>query len=394
MPVSSEILLNAEPFTTGPGSPVATASRFKRIAAFLGRQFDRLIGFASMTVSLAAISAIPLLNLFSLGFLLEASSRVAASGRLRDGFIGLNYFARLGKMVLGVWLWLLPVRLVHSFWRDAELIQAGSDEANILRVFLAFLMVVIALHLLAAILRGGKLRHFLIPAPLQWIRWISGRQPFPVPKGLFLFLMRTGKRLLELGRLGFFGFLGAAIWLVLPLGILFLSSGATQQGIAFLGSLLGALVLGCAVLFIPFLQTRYAMTHRFRDFFAVSEARTLFKRAPLAFWLALTVTLLFALPLYLLKIELTPNEVAWLPNIIFVLFILPARLLLGWALSRAEKAEASRKWPSRWISGLAAVPVVAAYVFFVWLSQYVSWHGTYSLLEQHAFLVPAPLFGL
>jgi hypothetical protein len=37
---------------------------------------------------------------------------------------------------------------------------------------------------------------------------------------------------------------------------------------------------------------------------------------------------------------------------------------------------------------------VAAYVFLVWLTQYLSWHGSLSLMEQHAFLVPAPLLGL
>ncbi|MDF2374596.1 MAG: hypothetical protein P1U81_00040 [Verrucomicrobiales bacterium] len=390
MLVRSEI----PPGTEAPLSHEVTGRRFRKLTAFPGRQFDRIVGFASMTGCLAVVSAIPVFNLLSLGFLLEASSRVAASGKLRDGFIGLDHFARLGKILLGFWFWFLPVRLVHSFWRDAELIQPGSEEANGLRIFLAFLIVVITLHLLAAILRGGKLRYFLIPAPFQWIRWLSGRQSFPWPKGTLLLLPRIAKRLFQLGKLGFFGFLGAAVWLAIPLGIPFLSSGATEQRIAVLGSFLGALILGGTVLLLPFLQTRYAMTRRFRDFFAISEARALFKRAPLAFWLALSVTLLFALPLYLLKIELTPNEVAWLPNIIFVLFIFPARLLLGWALSRAEKAETARRWLPRWIAGIAAVPVVAAYVFFVWLSQYVSWHGTYSLLEQHAFLVPAPLFGL
>lgn len=43
---------------------------------------------------------------------------------------------------------------------------------------------------------------------------------------------------------------------------------------------------------------------------------------------------------------------------------------------------------------LAMLPTVAVYVFFVWLTQYLIWHGTLGLLEQHAFLVPAPLLGL
>ena len=34
------------------------------------------------------------------------------------------------------------------------------------------------------------------------------------------------------------------------------------------------------------------------------------------------------------------------------------------------------------------------YVLFVYLTQFYAWSGSLSLLEQHAFLVPAPLFGL
>ena len=39
------------------------------------------------------------------------------------------------------------------------------------------------------------------------------------------------------------------------------------------------------------------------------------------------MTLLFALPLYLLKIEPPPRELWWTLTIFFILFIYPARLL-------------------------------------------------------------------
>ena len=47
-------------------------------------------------------------------------------------------------------------------------------------------------------------------------------------------------------------------------------------------------------------------------------------------------------------------------------------------------------WTLSWGGALA---VSFAYVFFVFLSQYTSWNGSWSLFEQHPFLVPVPFFG-
>jgi purine-cytosine permease-like protein len=161
-------------------------------------------------------------------------------------------------------------------------------------------------------------------------------------------------------------------------------------------ALIGAGLLAIVVLYLPFLQTHFARENRFAALFEIKAVRGLFRRAPIAFWIALLITLLFALPLYLLKIQLTPREVAWLPSLLFVIFIFPARLLTGWAVGRADRREPDqpRHWTFRWLSRLAGIPVVAAYAMIVFVTQYLSWHGSMSLLEQHAFLVPAPLMGL
>ncbi|MDF1859761.1 MAG: DUF4013 domain-containing protein [Verrucomicrobiales bacterium] len=364
--------------------------RFFRWVAIVTRS---IFGFFTIVVCLALVSVVPVLNLLSLGYLLEASARVAREGKLRYGLIGLSQFARLGTIAIGIWLWVLPLRLLYSFWQDAELIKAGSQQADQLRLFLSFSIIVISLHLIWAILRGGKLRHFLWPAPIRFFRWLSqeknGAGLLQKVKDFF------GRiHLVDLWILGAKGFAGAAIWLAIPVLLLMAAGSVANPGLSFLISLLGGILLGIVALFLPFLQTRFAVTRKFSEFFSIKEARRLFKKAPLAFWLALFVTLLFALPLYLLKIELTPNEVAWLPNLVFVLFIFPARLIVGWALSRALRRDTNRIWVSRWTARLAALPVVAAYVFLVWLTQYLSWHGSFSLMEQHAFLVPAPLLGL
>jgi hypothetical protein len=128
--------------------------------------------------------------------------------------------------------------------------------------------------------------------------------------------------------------------------------------------------------------------------FEVRMLRRLFARAPLAFVLALSFTLALALPLYLLKIEIVPREAAWLPSLLFVVSIFPARLLTGWALARASDRLTPRGWYWRWPARLAMLPVVLAYVVIVYFTQYLSWYGVWSLYEQHAFLVPAPFLGL
>lgn len=380
------------PVALGAG-PRAPGHRLADRARVLGRLFDQFVGAITIIPVLAVVSALPVLNLLSLGYLLEASARVARSGRLRDAWVGLKGFATLGKMVLAVWIAVLPVRLVHSYWRDAELIAPGSANATILRVILVILSVAVALHVLWAVVRGGKWRHFLWPAPLRLLRWIGAEWDWRKLWGS----VREGFRQLRLWhffRLGALGFAGALLWLAIPVLILMAASRFANPGVSFLTSLLGSILLGGAVLYIPFLQTRFALTGRFREFLEPGSARFAFRKAPFAFWIALAATLLFALPPYLLKIELTPDEVAWLPNIVFVLLIFPARALLGWSLARAERRETPRIWVSRWAARLAALPVVAVYVFFVWFSQYLNWHGSLGLLEQHAFLVPAPLLGL
>ena len=85
---------------------------------------------------------------------------------------------------------------------------------------------------------------------------------------------------------------------------------------------------------------------------------------------------------------------AWLPSLVFVVFIFPARLLTGWAMGRARRREQPRFILSRLFAFMAALPVVGFYTLIVYFTQYLSWYGAYSLYEQHAFLVPVPFLGM
>jgi hypothetical protein len=139
---------------------------------------------------------------------------------------------------------------------------------------------------------------------------------------------------------------------------------------------------------------RLAATNRLMAVFDWRATRREFARAPWAFAFSFVITLLFALPLYLLKIEIVPREAAWLPSLVFIIFILPARLLTGWALSRAARRQQPRHWFFRWTGRLPFLPAALFYVLIVFFTQYTSWNGAWSLYEQHAFLVPVPFFGM
>ena len=58
------------------------------------------------------------------------------------------------------------------------------------------------------------------------------------------------------------------------------------------------------------------------------------------------VLLLAAIPLYLLKIEMIPREAAWLPSLVFVIFLAPAHVLVGWAYARSLRRDRPRHWSS------------------------------------------------
>jgi hypothetical protein len=195
-------------------------------------------------------------------------------------------------------------------------------------------------------------------------------------------------RLVHYFRLGLLGFLGTMAWIAVPVSLI--AAGRTVPPLG----MLGALALGLVVMPLPFLQAQFAVDGRFRSLFSLRSVRQRFQRAPWAFAFALLLTLTFAVPLYLLKIEMIPRETAWLPSLLFLAFIFPARMLTGWAYGRALRRDPPRNWFVRWTGRLPLVPVAAFYVLVVFLSQYTAWRGIWSLYEQHAFLLPVPFLGM
>jgi hypothetical protein len=398
-----------------------------------------LFGLASLLACLAVLAAIPIINFLTLGYLLAASSRVATSGRLRDGFIDIPKFARIGSMVAGTWLCLLVPRLVSSLATDAWLIDPDGFAARAWRVAQLMITLLVLGHILLAWYSGGRLRHFFWPvlAPFQLAArilfgWLLGPVLRPLirtispalaedlymerplsswfPPAILAAGLRRGRMIAETRDavwdfvislrlphyiwLGVRGFVGAFAWLLVP--SLMLMAGTSGRGpVTIVIGYLGAVVMAYVLLHLPFLQTHFACQNRLRAMFDLAEARAQFRRAPIAYWFALAITLLFALPLYLLKIEpVIPPELRWTITLFFILFIYPARLLAGWAVGRAMHHSRPRFFLFRWLARAAAIPVVAIYVFILFFTQYTSFLGPASILEQHAFMLPVPFLSL
>jgi len=376
------------PFRTD-APPTRDGGRLRRTFDQITRRLDWAFGLLCLVAGLAIFSVVPLLNFISLGYLLHVSAQVARSGRIRDGFPGVRRASRIGSFVVGALLISIPARILSDLWKDAEIVAPGSTGAALWRIATFLVTTITLLQILWASLRGGRLHHFLWPAPLRFVEWLKSPDKVSSLRDK-ISAGAAGLRVPFLFWLGARAFAGTFLWLLVPVGILIAAAQKAPESGGALLSLLGGLLLMPVVLYLPFLQVRFALEDRFRALFEIGSIRQHFNRAPLAFWCALLATLLFALPLYLLKIELPPRGIVWLPSLVFVLFIFPARLLTGWAFGRALRQPTPRHGLIRWASRLGLVPVVLVYVVIVYLSQYLSWNGTLGLLEQHAFLVPAP----
>jgi hypothetical protein len=360
-----------------------------RVLLALNAVFWWLFGVGVLIGALAVLAALPVLNFLSLGYLLEVAGRIARERRLRSGFIGVRQAARIGGIVLAVGLLMLwPLSQLSYRALSAELIEPGGVLAQRYRTGLTIWTVVLGLHFGAAVCRGGKFRYFFWPLSAVWLIRRLWRGGYYAEARDRLWDFVASLRLPCYFWLGVRGFAGAMLWLAPPITLLALGRVAPLVGF------LGALALAVVLLYVPFLQVRFAAENRFRTFFEVSAVRAAFKRAPWAFAIAFVITLASALPLYLLKIELIPREIGWAETLVFIVFMFPARFLTGWAYARALKRDKPRFWLFRWLGWLWMPPAAAFFVLIVFFTQYTSWNGIWSLYEQHAFLLPAPFVGL
>ena len=394
----------------GADGGLVVSGRWQRMWDGVKSIAEWIVGFVFLVVGLAFLAAVPVLQVLSFGYLLEVSGRIVREDRLRSGFVGIRKSARVGFLAIHTWMMFLPLRLVTDYWHDAQLI--AGESAGRWRVMQLVLMVATVGHVISAWYCGGRARHFYWPllAPWHVFRSLRGRRawsdwflPAVVLKqarqgGVYqrardgVWEFAVSLNLPRYFRLGALGLAGAAIWLAAP--VLFLAGAAAMpQGAAVLSGLIGGVLLAAVAVRLPFMQANFAATGNWSCLMDRRRAGQQAARAPLAFWLALFLSLALAVPLHLIQAAppIIP-DLAWLLNLLFAVLLLPARFAAGWAVCRAERREAPRHFLSRYASWLGMMPVALFYALVVYLSQFINYYGSWRLLEQPAFMLPAPFW--
>lgn len=397
-----------EPFVTAGGASTLSLSDpmvlvddrphrswFRRGIAWFGRTIRHLFELLSLVTLLAVMTAIPLVQLISFGYLLDVAGKLAGGAKLGNALRWRAAAGKLGLAALALLLLSLPIRLLTHWAIAAEIVSPGTQSAAALRLGAVALTMVVMVHLSWAWARGGRLKHYAWPAPVLWFKRAWRPSTWLEAADRLIGLIKS----LEFPRLfwlGLRGAIGTLIWLF-PATIIIAVNRNGQTGVAGFVGALAFICLGVALMYLPMLQANFAAENKLRALFAVRRIRGDFRRAPWAWWGAMFLTLvLLPIPLYLLKIEPPPSELIWMPTWFFIALMLPARVASGLALRRARsRPEPTGVWAgiSRWTARILMPPLVGIYLLFVYLSQYVSWDGLQTWVQQHAVLVPVPFVG-
>ena len=353
--------------------------------------FELLFGLLSMFALLAFLAAVPIVNFLALGYMLEAQGNVARTGKLRNAFPLLSLAPRLGGVAAGTWFWWWAVRLVSDAASDARLIAPGTATANAWLIGLRIFAAVVSVHLILAIARGGRLGLFFWPTPLNAL-WLWKR----VRQGDYLdsagYAVREFIRSLRLRYhfgLGLRGFVLAFAWLFIPT-LLFSALRDTSKPEQAVVTLIGGAMLACVLSWVPFLQTHFAAQNRWRAMFELRTIRELYRKAPIAMFMAAVLLYALSLPLYLFKVAALPRDVYWLLTPVFILTIYPAKILVGWAYAHAIRRDRRASVWIRWPLNLIQFGLLGIYVFILFFTPAIGAAGRAVLFQHHGILLPWP----
>ncbi|AMV33890.1 hypothetical protein VN12_17305 [Pirellula sp. SH-Sr6A] len=347
--------------------------------------------YVSLTILLSLCATIPILQFASLGYMLECSARMANNRPWTECFPGAFQARRLVLALAMIGLSWLPVWFVADLAYTAALIDPNGPQGPRLRASAMALTLLWIVWILWAAYRGGRLRDFLWPAPIRLLKSIFRPEFWHLAEDRLWSSLRS-LHLFRLISRGFLASLGALIWLALPASLMILSlTGAQNTGKGILG-LIGAIGMVWVVSRLPYVQVEFAKSGDFRSFLRVRDIRQAYFKSPWTLTISLGLLLVFATPLYILRIERIPEELEWILTLFFVLFIFPARIAIGWAWKRANQASEPAWWFSRYLVWPFRLTIVLLYVGALYLARFTSWEGAAVFLLQHAFLPPVPFF--
>jgi hypothetical protein len=273
---------------------------------------------------------------------------------------------------------------------SAQLLDPNSSSARGWRLGAFIVAAVWVVHVGWAAMRGGRWWHFVWPAPVKFAFTIW-RPSYWSQTSDRLYDFVTRLHFPKLWWLGARASAGALVWTCVPVSLMIIGLRARDSEVAPLFGVIGAVAMTVVMLYLPLLQVRMAARNHFMEIFNVFAIRQSFMRAPWFCALSLFALCGLALPLYLLRIEPTPSELAWAPSLVFVALMLPAKLLIGAALGYADRREHLRHWVLRWPAFAVVMLSVTTYVGALYIAQFVAWQGAFVMYFQHALLVPAPL---
>lgn len=342
---------------------------------------------ASLIALLAVIAAVPVLQLASLGYLLRAAANLSRGGAWRSSLPGLRLAGKIATFALWATVLWLPVWLINDLSYSVQLLRPDSPQAANWRsgAFLAAALWVVWTGWAA--MRGGRWWHFLWPSPWQFVTRIVRPSTWArAADDLWRLFMRL--HIASLWWLGLRAAAGALAWLAVPVSLMIIGLRAQDLEAAPVVGLIGAVVLTWVMLHLPQLQILMAEKNRMAEFLNVREVRRRFRSAPWATACALSALFALCIPLYLLRIEATPEQLTWLPSLFFVGLMFPAKLGLGAAMGAGARRSNPRHWTLRWLARVVSVAAALFYVGALYVAQFIAWQGIYVMYFQHAVLVP------
>ncbi len=380
-------------------TPVVSSTSFfsavspERLLARVWKLSSRFFAMLSLLTVLSVLAAIPVLNLLTLGMLIDPQRRVAGSGRLRDGFPLLRIAPQAGYLLLATLLLCLPIRLQAARVHNAAVILGNNHETvRQMLGFLTVLQLACGLHLLCFLLNGC--RPLLLFRPLRNL--LNGMRLVCTTSGRTT-LSRNLDSTVELiaplrhVMIGFRAFFGGLVWLILPTTMMVASSAPNISGPVFaLISALGFLLMIPVAAWLPYLQIHQAVEGRFTAIFEVSKVRETIRRAPFSWMLTTLLLYLLTIPLYLGQIRLPAEDSLLLLTPVSILLIYPARLLTSWAWYRGNRPEKSAaRWWHRLLR-LSMLPPLTICSGLIFLTPYISQAGRFAPYENQAYLGPVP----